>query len=49
VSLRELARRYRVALAGPAAPELDGVLALSGDPIAEAARITTLIEPGAPR
>jgi DNA-binding transcriptional MerR regulator len=49
VPLRKLARRYRVALAGPAAPEQEGMLALSGDPIAEAARITTLIEPGAPR
>jgi DNA-binding transcriptional MerR regulator len=47
VPLRKLARRYRVALAGPAAPEQNGMLALSGDPIAEAARITTLIEPGA--
>ena len=49
VPLRKLARRYRVALAGPAATEQNGMLALSGDPIAEAARITTLIEPGAPR
>jgi hypothetical protein len=38
-----------VALAGPAAPEQNGMLVLSGDPIAEAGRITTLIEPGAPR
>jgi methanogenic corrinoid protein MtbC1 len=44
--LRTLARRYRVALAGPAATERDGMLALSGDPIAEATRITALIEPG---
>ena len=49
VPLRKLARRYRVALAGPAAPERSGMLALNGDPIAEATRITTLIEPGAPR
>jgi len=48
-SLRELARRYRVALAGPEAVEGNGMLALSGDPITEAARITALVESGAPR
>ena len=42
--LRELARRYRVALAGPEAVEGNGMLALSGDPITEAARITALVE-----
>ena len=45
--LRELARRYRVALAGPAAVEGSGMLALSGDPIAEATRITALVDSGA--
>jgi DNA-binding transcriptional MerR regulator len=45
--LRELAGRYRVALAGPAAAETDGMLALTGDPIAEAGRITALGEPTA--
>jgi cobalamin-dependent methionine synthase I len=48
VPLRKLARRYHVALAGPAATAQDGMLALNGDPIAEATRIATLIEPGAP-
>ena len=47
--LRELARRYRVALAGPAAVEASGMLTLSGDPIAEATRITALVESDAPR
>lgn len=40
-ALRELARRHRLALAGPAAPEVPGALVLAGDPIAEAATITT--------
>jgi DNA-binding transcriptional MerR regulator len=47
-ALIELARRHRVALGGPAAANgaLDGsgILALSGDPIVEAARITALVE-----
>ena len=47
--LRELARRYRVALAGPAAVEESGMLTLSGDPIDEATRITALVESDAPR
>ena len=42
--LRELARHQRVALAGPAAASQDGVLALSGDPVAEAARVAALAE-----
>ena len=46
--LRKLARRYRVALAGPAAAQRSGMLVLSGDPIAEAARITVLVESDAP-
>ena len=46
--LRKLARRYRVALAGPAAAQRSGMLVLSGDPIAEAARITALVESDAP-
>jgi methanogenic corrinoid protein MtbC1 len=44
--LRGLAERWRVALGGAAAeggvPESDGVLLLTGDPIAEATRITAL-------
>ncbi len=48
--LRELARRYRLALGGAAAQDatLDrsGILALTGDPTAEAARVSTLIPPG---
>jgi MerR family transcriptional regulator, light-induced transcriptional regulator len=47
--LRELARQCRVALAGPAAVEADGMLVLTGDPIAEADRITALREWSAPR
>jgi hypothetical protein len=47
--LRALARRHTVALGGAAAEdrmlEKDGILALTGDPTAEAARITTLIHP----
>src|SRR4051795_5795312 len=49
--LRQLARRYRVALAGPAAVEAGGMLLLTGDPIVEADRITALHEgtrPGRP-
>ena len=46
--LRELARRYRVALAGPAAVGAKRHARLSGDPIAEAARITALVEWSAP-
>ena len=44
--LRALARRHKLALGGAAAEdtlEKDGILALTGDPTAEAARITTLI------
>jgi hypothetical protein len=52
-ALTGLARRHRVALGGPAAGDgaLDasGILALSGDPIAEAARITALVESGMPK
>jgi len=49
--LRALARRHRVALAGAAAEAVDDgeILALTGDPIAEAARLTTLAEPVASR
>jgi DNA-binding transcriptional MerR regulator len=45
--LRELAGRYRVAIAGPTAVERDGMLALTGDPIVEAGRIAAPGEPGA--
>jgi MerR family transcriptional regulator, light-induced transcriptional regulator len=44
--LRALTRRHKLALGGAAADdtlEKDGILALTGDPTAEAARITTLI------
>jgi MerR family transcriptional regulator, light-induced transcriptional regulator len=42
--LRGLAARWRLALGGAAAASgVDGVLALTSDPIAEAARITTLV------
>jgi DNA-binding transcriptional MerR regulator len=44
--LRALTRRHKLALGGAAAEdtlEMDGILALTGDPTAEAARITTLI------
>jgi DNA-binding transcriptional MerR regulator len=48
--LRALARRYTVALGGAAAEdrtlEKNGILALTGDPTAEAARLTTLIPSG---
>jgi methanogenic corrinoid protein MtbC1 len=48
--LRALAGRHRLALGGAAAengaPEASGALALSGDPIAEAARVTTLVQGG---
>ena len=48
--LRALARRHKVALGGAAAEdrtlEKNGILALTGDPTAEAARITTLIPAG---
>jgi methanogenic corrinoid protein MtbC1 len=48
--LRALARRHTVALGGAAAEdptlEKSGVLALTGDPTAEAARVTTLIPSG---
>jgi DNA-binding transcriptional MerR regulator len=51
-ALIELAGRHRVALGGRAADNaaLDdsGILALSGDPIVEAARVTALLEPGPP-
>ena len=46
--LRALAGRHRLALAGAAAAsgalEASGALALSGDPVAEAARVTTLLQ-----
>ena len=46
--LRALAGRHRLALAGAAAGnaalEGSGALALSGDPVAEAARVTTLVQ-----
>lgn len=42
-ALRALARRHRLALAGPTAPEVPGALVLAGDPILEATRITELI------
>jgi hypothetical protein len=45
--LRALARRHRIALAGAGAatsvPESEGLLLLTGDPIAEAARVMTLV------
>ena len=48
--LRALARRHTVAVGGAAAEdptlEKSGVLALTGDPTAEAARVTTLITSG---
>jgi MerR family transcriptional regulator, light-induced transcriptional regulator len=48
--LRALARRHTVALGGAAAEdrtlEKNGILALTGDPTAEAARVTTLIPSG---
>ena len=48
--LRALARRHRLALGGAAAEdrilEKSGILALTGDPTAEAARVTTLIPSG---
>ena len=48
--LRALAGRHRLALGGAAAGndalESSGALALSGDPVAEAARITTLVQGG---
>jgi MerR family transcriptional regulator, light-induced transcriptional regulator len=50
--LRELAGRHRLALGGAAAGndalQAGGALALSGDPIAEAARVTTLVQGGDP-
>jgi len=45
-ALASLARRYRVALGGRGAPGLeraDDVLVLTGDPVAEAARVTRLV------
>ena len=46
--LRALAGRHRLALGGAAAGngalEVSGALALSGDPMAEAARVTTLVQ-----
>ena len=46
--LRALAGRHRLALGGAAAGngalEASGALALSGDPVAEAARVTTLVQ-----
>jgi methanogenic corrinoid protein MtbC1 len=48
--LRSLARGHRLAIGGSAAEdetlEKEGILALTGDPTAEAARVTTLISPG---
>ena len=50
IQLQALAGRHRLALGGAAAGndalEASGALALSGDPIAEAARVTTLIQSG---
>ena len=47
--LRTLARKHRVALGGGAAasdraPAVQGLVMLSGDPIAEAERLTTLVD-----
>ena len=51
--LRALAGRHRLALGGGAAAngalESSGVLELTADPIAEAARVTTLVQEGARR
>jgi DNA-binding transcriptional MerR regulator len=51
--LRALAGRHQLALGGAAAVsdalELSGILELTGDPIAEAARVTTLVQEGARR
>lgn len=48
--LRPLARRHRLALGGAAAEDdrlqRSGILALTGDPTAEAARVTTLVRSG---
>ena len=48
--LRSLARRHRLALGGAAAEddtlETSGIIALTGEPAAEAARVTTLPPPG---
>jgi DNA-binding transcriptional MerR regulator len=48
--LRALARRHRVAVGGAAAEdrslEKSGILTLTGDPTAEAARVSTLAPPG---
>jgi MerR family transcriptional regulator, light-induced transcriptional regulator len=48
--LRSLARRHRLAIGGSAAEdetlEKEGILALTGHPTAEAARVTTLISSG---
>ncbi len=48
--LRELARRHRLALGGAAAEystlDRSGILTLTGDATAEAARVSTLIPPG---
>jgi MerR family transcriptional regulator, light-induced transcriptional regulator len=48
--LRPLARRHRLALGGAAAQDdtlkRSGILALTGDPTAEAARVTTLVRSG---
>jgi hypothetical protein len=48
--LRSLAKNHRLALGGSAAEddtlETSGILALTGDPTAEAARVTTLLPPG---
>lgn len=50
--LRALAGRHRLGLGGAAAAngalKSSGALALSGDPIAEAARVTTLVQGGEP-
>ena len=51
--LRALASRHRLALGGGAAEngalEASGVLELTGDPMAEAARVTTLVQGDARR
>jgi hypothetical protein len=48
--LRALARRHPLALGGAGAEngtlEKSGILALTGDPTAEAARVTTLVHSG---
>jgi hypothetical protein len=51
--LRALAGRHRLALGGAGAEngalEANGLLAHTGDPIAAATNVTTLVQVGAPR